>query len=313
MPRVSVNIACYNSAKFIGETLESVLNQTFSDFEIIVVDDGSSDDTSKIVSSFKDDRIKYFYKANEGLAHTRNKTIALSHGEYIAFLDHDDLWLPRKLEKQLDKFNRNNKLGLVFADLYIQNGSKRKKGTYFGRGAPAKGFILEELLFSPFNFIALSAVMMPKRIFDRSGLFRFDLKIGEEWELFLRTAADYECDYVDEPLVIYKTHESNFSRNKDVYFREAFTILDYWQSKRPDIFLRNNDKFLKKQADIFTDLAHFHALNLRKADALANFSRSLAKHKNVNVEIKRWILLFFGFFAYRLICKAKNVLFSYNQ
>ena len=78
MPRVSVNIACYNSAKFIGETLESVLNQTFSDFEIIVVDDGSSDDTSKIVSSFKDDRIKYFYKANEGLAHTRNKTIALS-------------------------------------------------------------------------------------------------------------------------------------------------------------------------------------------------------------------------------------------
>lgn len=307
MPRVSVNIACYNSAKFIGETLKSVFGQNFSDFEIIVVDDGSTDDTAKVVSSFKDDRIKYFYKANEGLAHTRNKAISLSEGEYIAFLDHDDLWLPDKLGRQLDKFGRNDRLGLVFTDLYIHNGSKRQKGTYFGRGAPAKGFILEELLFSPFNFIALSAVMMPKRIFDKTGMFRHDLKIGEDWELFLRVAEEYECDYVPEPLAIYKTHESNFSRNKDVYFKEAFAILDYWQAKRPDIFLRNNDKFLKKQADIFADLAHFHALNSRKPDALSNFSRSLAKRKNVNVEVKKLILMFFGFFAYRLLYKIKNV------
>ena len=107
MPKISVNIPCYNSAAFIRETLESVLNQTYRDFEVIVMDDGSGDETGKIVKSFSDSRVKYFYKNNEGLSETRNKGIAASSGEYIAFIDHDDLWLPEKLEKQMELFNKN--------------------------------------------------------------------------------------------------------------------------------------------------------------------------------------------------------------
>ena len=94
MPIVSVNIPVYNDEKYIGETLLSALNQTYRDLEIVVVDDGSTDRTAEIIKSFSDSRIKYYYQTNQGIGATRNKAIEHSSGKYIAFLDHDDLWMP---------------------------------------------------------------------------------------------------------------------------------------------------------------------------------------------------------------------------
>ena len=115
MPKVSVNITCFNSEKFIRETLSSVLSQTYGDFEVIVMDDGSTDGTGSIVKSFSDARIKYFYKKNEGLAETRNKAFEASGGEYIAFLDHDDIWQPDNLQIKVDILRQNPDCSLVYS------------------------------------------------------------------------------------------------------------------------------------------------------------------------------------------------------
>ena len=301
MPKVSVNIACFNSARFIRETIESVLSQTYKDFEIIVIDDGSTDSTGDIVKSFGDPRIKYFYKKNEGLAETRNKAIAASSGEYIAFLDHDDLWLPRKLEMQLALFARRKNAALIFSDSYVLKRGMREQKTYFGRCHPHRGYGFEDLLFESSNFIPLPTVMVRRAVFDTIGMFDKNFKIGEEYDLFLRIARRHELDYVDEPLAVYRIHENNTSQDRELFTKEAFEIMKRWQRAEPALFRVNEERFLKKEADIFAELASFYALRSNRAAALHNFGISLAKHKNMGVAFRRWVFLLSGSSGYKIM------------
>ena len=301
MPKVSVNIPCYNSGRFIKETLESVLAQTYGGFEVIVLDDGSTDDTAGIVKSFSDTRIKYFYQENAGLAETRNKAIALSSGEYIAFLDHDDLWLPEKLEKQMDFLEKNTGTGLLFSDFYLLKDGRREKTTYFGNCAPKRGHIFENLLFDEATFICISTTVMRRDIFDKIGYFKKEFKSGEECDLFLRVAKDYELDYIDEPLAAYRLHPGNFSNRKEIYIKEAFDILRFWEEREPELFARNTGKILRKKANIFADAANFYALNSKKDDAMTNFKLSLENYRNNNILIKKYVLSSLGCTGYKII------------
>lgn len=305
MPNVSVNIPCFNSGRFIEETLKSVLSQTYTDFEIIVMDDGSTDDTGRIINSFGDSRIKYFYKNNEGLSETRNKGIVASAGEYIAFLDHDDLWLPQKLEKQIAKFEGKG-LGLVFSDSYILLDGIREKMTYFDRCNPKRGFVFEDLLLENSNFIPLSTVVIRRDAFKEVGYFKKEFKIGEEYELFLRAADKYMFDYVDEPLAIYRIHENNFSVRKELFVKEALDILEFWKNAHPELLGRHKERFLRKEAALFGEMANFYAMNSRKKEALENFSRSLGRYESPAVLIKKYILSALGCAGY----KAVNRLFN---
>ena len=119
MPKVSVIIPAYNSSGFIEDALESVFKQTYRNYEVIVVDDGSTDKSAEIIGSFSDKRIIYIYQENHGVSVARNKGILESKGEYIAFLDSDDLWLPEKLEKQVAILNNNKNTGLVYTDFDV--------------------------------------------------------------------------------------------------------------------------------------------------------------------------------------------------
>ena len=115
MPEISVIIPTFNYGKYIERAIDSILTQTYQDFEIIVVDDGSTDNTKEIIRSKKSDKIRYFYQENKGAPAARNKGIVESKGKYIAFLDADDEWLPTKLEKQVDKFQKSsNKVALIY-------------------------------------------------------------------------------------------------------------------------------------------------------------------------------------------------------
>lgn len=302
MPKISVNIPCYNSAPFISETLLSVLNQAYGDFEIIVMDDGSRDETGEIVRSFNDKRIKYFYKENEGLSETRNKGIAASSGEYIAFLDHDDLWLPEKLEKQMALFDKKGGLGLVFSDFYLLKNGSRENATYFSKCRPKRGYIFEDLLFGEASFICISTVIMRKVMFDEIGYFKNEFDSGEECELFLRAARGNEFDYIEEPLAAYRLHPGNFSNRKDIYVKEAFDILRLWEEKEPALFVKNKERISKRKANIFADAANFYALNSRKTEAVHNFSLSLDNYADINILAKKRILYFFGCRGYRFLC-----------
>ena len=130
MPRVSVNICCYNGGKYIAETISSVLAQTFTDFELVIVNDGSKDDTEGKILGFNDGRIKYVFQENRGLSATRNRALDLSKGEFIAILDQDDLWEPEKLELQLRVMDKNPGTGVVYSDALIidENGVVKGAG-----------------------------------------------------------------------------------------------------------------------------------------------------------------------------------------
>jgi glycosyltransferase involved in cell wall biosynthesis len=227
VPKVSVNICCYNSEKYIKETIQSVLDQTFNDFEVIIIDDGSRDKSAEIIKSFSDQRLKYYYQNNQGLSSSRNRAIELSGGEYIALLDHDDLWNPNKLEKQIALFEKNPELALVFSNCYIISADGTISGTYFDINSPARGKVFDQLILR--DFIPCLSAVIRKAVLIKTGLFRLDFKMAEEYDLFLRISKIAPIDYVDEPLASYRWHENNLSCNNPHRInRECVKIMDDW-------------------------------------------------------------------------------------
>jgi teichuronic acid biosynthesis glycosyltransferase TuaG len=209
MPKVSVNVPCFNSEKYIAETLQSVLDQTFEDFEIIVVNDGSTDRTEEIVKTFSDPRIKYYYQKNMGLSNTRNRQLALSSGEFIAFLDHDDIWMPEKLELQLRtliKENANFCYTKVRRITYSKEG-KEISSRVIGKRIPYSGHRLIMKLCER-NPITGSSVMIESKLCKKIG-FNPRLKRLEGYDHILRASPDIRSSYVDRELVIYRMYPTN--------------------------------------------------------------------------------------------------------
>lgn len=205
---VSVIIPAFNSEQYIAECIDSVLVQTFQDFEIIIIDDGSTDDTVSIISEYKNDRIKLFHQDNSGSAAARNYGVKQSSGIWIAFIDADDIWLPDKLQKQLEHCSNQ---AWSHTDLFFHGSfyPKYTKATDFT--SKHSGFILNNLLVE--NSIGTSSVVLKKEIFHELGGFNTDLRALQDWDLWLRIAEKYQACYIDQPLVYYRVHTSSVSRN----------------------------------------------------------------------------------------------------
>lgn len=202
-PEVSVIIPTHNYADYIGEALESVFNQSFNNFEVIVVDDGSSDSTRKIIESYGD-QIRYFYQEQQGPAKARNKGIIESRGIYIAFLDADDIWYPTKLEKQMSLFKANPEIGMAITDnkLFDERGIYKAyvgKKTYLFKGDLAANIFINSGVVTP-------TVMVRREVFDKVGLFEEGLRIGEDDNMWIRIAVEYEVAIVDEALAGIRNH-----------------------------------------------------------------------------------------------------------
>ncbi len=193
---VSVIIPTYNRACVLKEAIDSVLAQTYRDFELIVVDDGSTDDTSEMLSAFADN-ISTITTFHRGPSAARNAGINASRGEWIAFLDSDDLWLKDKLKKQLDFFTQNPEYYISQTEeIWIRNGVRvnpRNKHKKYS------GWIFEHCL--PLCIVSPSAVMIHRSIFDKIGLFDETMPACEDYDLWLRIAVHYPIHLIDEPLI----------------------------------------------------------------------------------------------------------------
>jgi glycosyltransferase involved in cell wall biosynthesis len=210
MPLISVIIPVYNGEKTIQETVQSVLNQTFTDFELIVINDGSQDSTLEIVSSFQDSRIKVFSFTNGGLPVSRNRGIALANGEYISFLDADDLWTPDKLAGQLAVLETNPQAAVAYSwtDCIDESGQFLRQSAY----ATAQGNVQANLLLA--NFISSgSNVLVRKQALMDIGGFDETLSNCQDWDLWLRLSARYEFEPVKTPQVLYRVSRNSMSRN----------------------------------------------------------------------------------------------------
>lgn len=215
-PAISIIIPTYNRANLIGKSINSVLNQTFKDFEIIIVDDGSTDNTENIVKNFDDRRIRYIKnKRNKGACAARNAGIKIAKGKYIAFQDSDDEWLPEKLEKQIKFFRTaKSKIGIVYTAYWqIKNGNKIYMPPK--RVKQRNGNIYKELLKS--SFIGNQTILLKKECFKKSGVFDENLPRLQDWDLVLRLAKYYDFKFIDDPLVLYHYNSDSISTNYKMF------------------------------------------------------------------------------------------------
>ncbi|MBE6963738.1 MAG: glycosyltransferase family 2 protein [Ruminococcaceae bacterium] len=200
MPRVSVLIPAYNSAAFLGQALDSVFAQTYRDFEVIVVDDGSEDDTAAVAAARPE--VRYIRKEHSGISATRNLAIAQARGEVIAFLDADDLWTPDKLEKQVAYLDACPDCQVVFS--LVKN--------FFDGPEAAMTERQRQLLNAKVEY-CLPACCVRKEVFETCGIFREDLAYGEDtyWITRLWTAGIHMKHCIQEPLYLRRIHNDNIS------------------------------------------------------------------------------------------------------
>jgi len=221
-PSVSVVIVTYNKADTLAEAIESVLRQSYRDFEILVVDDGSTDDTATRVRPYLD-RVRYLPKPNGGTGSARNLGIAEARGEFVAFLDGDDLWLPRKLEIQMEAFRREPEIIAVQCSAYCVD-SQLKKVLEERRCGPARDTLIDFLLFR--NLPAFSSTVVIRREIARSiGGFGTDLVILSDWDMACRLARVGTLRSVPEILAYYRHYPNNQSRDVGIHIEPGVRSL----------------------------------------------------------------------------------------
>lgn len=209
---VSVIIPTYNYGRFIRNAIESVLTQTYPPHEILVIDDGSTDDTESIVAVFGD-RVRYVKQANAGVCAARNRGAAESSAEYVAFMDADDLWLATKLEKQIAVFAGDSEIKLTHCGMreFDSETGETLRILIDGKaGWVADGLLLWE---SPVIIGPGGTIVVDRGIFDDIGGFDPELKVGEDWDFCYRIARKYKVGFVAEPLVEYRSHSAAAHRN----------------------------------------------------------------------------------------------------
>jgi glycosyltransferase involved in cell wall biosynthesis len=211
MSLVSVIIPNYNYARFLSKAINSVLAQTYPNIEIIVVDDGSTDNSLAILARYED-RVQVLAQANQGVARARNNGVARSSGEYLAFLDADDLWLPAKIEKQVELFEKNTALGLVHVGIEDRDVEGNLLATKL---VGMEGWVAPELLRfqKPVILGGGSGFMIRRANFAETGGFDPRLSTSADWEFLYRVTSRYEVGFIKEVLMVYRIHGSNMHGN----------------------------------------------------------------------------------------------------
>lgn len=245
MSRVSVIIPTRNRAGMLQAAVASVLNQSFGDFELIIVDDGSEDNTRDVLCRFHDPRIRYIrHSENHGEAASRNTGVSHSEGAYVAFLDDDDQWLPEKLRLQLDLMEKSPPTtGAVYSGFQVID---MARGVTLGEWIPKKrGDIYKDLAFD--NFVGTpSTVLLRRECFCRAGLFDEGIAYSLDYDMWIRVAREFHFDYIVKPLVKYHFHVDQISNNLEIKIRGKEALL----KKYEEFFLSSREAFSKHLLDL---------------------------------------------------------------
>ncbi|MBN2105982.1 MAG: glycosyltransferase family 2 protein [Deltaproteobacteria bacterium] len=262
-PAVSIIIPTHNRKFLLQRALNSVLKQTFTDYEIIVVDDASTDGTDELLASHFYGNVTVIKKSSsEGPGAARNTGILASQGDYIAFLDDDDKWLPKKLQLQMQLMKQHPSVGMVYCGFLQmdENGAELRQVLPEKRGA-----VFQDLLIRNHITGSDSAVLIRKSLLDEIGLFDNNFYTCEDWDLWIRAARRSHIDFIAEPLVKLYIHGSNLHKNLPRMERDSFALLDKYAV---DISEKNKSSF-------FFDRCVYWAWMYWNAGCRADFSRLL--------------------------------------
>ena len=237
-PIISIIMNCYNGEAYLNEAINSITKQTFENWELIFFDNNSIDKSEKIAKSFKDSRIKYF-KSDRllNLYDARNLAVKKTNGDYISFLDTDDMWTKDKLEKQINFIKKNSNYKILYSNYYVLKNNEKQ--IMYKNELPS-GFITQKLL--DFYGIGINTVFVAKSIFEQYN-FKKDLNIIGDFDFFIQTSKKFQIGYISDPLTFYRIHENSFTKkNYKMYINE----LSNWIRENEKTLLKNNYS-LKKQ------------------------------------------------------------------
>ncbi|MDL1968483.1 MAG: glycosyltransferase [Deltaproteobacteria bacterium] len=336
-PAASVVIPAYNTAEYISEAIESVLAQTYKDFEIIVVDDGSTDNTHEVIKQCHANnmgdvelieitnplqqtqrtqrtqrtQLIYIYQQNGGRAGARNTGIRAARGKYVAFLDSDDLWTPGKLEKQVDIMEGNENIDFFFGDKqrFSDDGttiisSMFKKHhydeTFFGDPLYVRD-AYKKLLRS--NFIPTGTVIMKKECFDKSGLFDENTYV-EDYEFWLRVALFNNMAHSNELWELERDREGSGSKNLKAVYLSNISIFEKHEKEFKDILLQLDIDLNSKIRDTCTATGYF-LLNNDSVLARGCFKKSLLRGFQIRT-LLYWLSTFLGVSCAKVIQRIRH-------
>ncbi len=245
--KISVLMPAYNSENFISKSIESIINQSFSNYEIIIVDDGSNDSTKEIIEMYsrKNGKIRFFSKSNSGITESLNYGLKFCEGKWIARLDADDLCNFNRLKKQLLVAESSNKLGLIGSDAIFINKFDRN---LFHYSYPSNNKKLRTNLFSCKKFFPHSSAFYNRELVDSLGGYRHRAGMAEDWDLWLRIALKKEIKNINEPLVKIRLHDRQVSKKfykNQAYDTRIIVIANLLKTKKryDPIEVFNDDEF----------------------------------------------------------------------
>lgn len=219
-PIVSVIIPAYNAARYLADAIQSALSQTMADLEVIVVNDGSTDGTATVVEGFGS-KVQLISQNNRGVASARNAGIDRARGQFLAFLDADDVWLPTKLARQLECFNHDPKLGCAGCSYYVTD----EKLQILSESISAVEGLTGLLLMTSNSSLFSSTFLIPAAVLDVVGQFDPALSTSADWDLATRIASVYRVDSVAEPLLYYRQHSGAMHRQIGLMEKDMSRVL----------------------------------------------------------------------------------------
>ncbi|TRZ89739.1 MAG: glycosyltransferase [Methanosarcinales archaeon] len=290
-PLVSVIIPTFNREKFIGDAIRSVLDQTFQDFEVIVVDDGSTDRTAEIVRAFASDKVKYVYHTNRGRSNARNHALGLAAGRYIAFLDSDDLYLPNKLELQVNFLNTHPDVGMVYTSAYCvdENGSLLRD-SYL---ANISGHIYKDIAFYVPVTITLPTVMARREVFEHVGGFDENMERFEDTDMWRRIAKVFTVGAITDFTCKLRTHGDNALAGQDP--QQVVAAVMFYINK---VFSEDASISLKIRRKGASGLCFFYARALLTIPSAVAFGRKLLLKSIGYAPASIYRLLFLGYYFF---------------
>jgi glycosyltransferase involved in cell wall biosynthesis len=233
-PFISVIVITYNAAEYVGHAIDSVLQQSWANLELIVVDDGSTDDTPSVVARFTDPRLRYVTQSNRGPNSARNHGIREARGDYVAFLDADDWWLPDKLCRQVARAREYPTAGLVYS-LAVSVRENGEHGVRFG--SVMNGRAIDQLLKGNCIAGSASSAMVKRQAIDAVGVFDESLQYAEDWEYWIRVASRFDVACVPEFDVFLLSRPGSRGKNalatRDQSLQFIHDALDRYAPRRP--------------------------------------------------------------------------------
>ncbi|MCK4852295.1 MAG: glycosyltransferase [Candidatus Omnitrophica bacterium] len=280
-PEVSVIIPTYNRAHVVGRAIESVLNQTYREFEIIVVDDGSTDNTKELIEDKYGKQVNYVRQPRKGAPAARNLGFRISRGKFVNFLDSDDYFLPENLEKKVRVLERNPAAGWVYSDSYYTD----EERNFFRRSHSLRKMRKKietrddvfDIMFRRGGLTNTNTVMMRRECMEKTGGFDERLTVYQDVEFFLRVARHFKAKYIHEPLCVRVRGPFSITSDRKNYYHGASLFIDKITREFP-VEVREL-KWLRKCRRWRADICNYSGLeyleNRKKRKARGEFLRSI--------------------------------------